>query len=244
VTDFLQSEECEQLIECSEKNGYVNSVPTGGGHGRTGREEPRKNKFTVIEDKSYADALFNKIKQFLPPTLEWISSSPYFGEKGGSEWIPIGCVERLRFYKYEKGDIYPEHMDGAYKRKVLRNNQRYQQQSFLTLLLYLNEGFEGGETIFFPDHQHCRFLRDIENKVPTISQIPKKGTALVNIHNVLHAGSEVISGIKYVLRTDIIFERKVIMNPKIAKYANIKYDLNEISPWEKIFEPSCKLYND
>ena len=62
--------------------------------------------------------------------LTWVESSPYFGAKGGAEWEvrPIGnrfvrtlstkqvcgVVDRLRFYKYEKGQEYPEHFDGRH----------------------------------------------------------------------------------------------------------------------------------
>jgi hypothetical protein len=181
-----------------------------------------------------------------------MADNAYFTKDiGGREWSIAGCVDRLRFYKYKKNEEYPEHMDGSYSRTVTHNNdlkQSYKQHSFLTLLIYLNDDFEGGETKFFPDKQHCRFLRDIENKQPVHTIEPKQGMALINIHNILHEGSKVQSGIKYVLRTDILYQRPMESHPKLEKYLqknnNNSNDKIIVSEWEKHFEPSCKMYHD
>lgn len=169
---------------------------------------------------------------------------------GGREWSISGCVDRLRFYKYSKDEEYPEHMDGSYSRTIVDHREPtkiIKQHSFLTLLIYLNDDFEGGETKFYPDKQHCRFLRDIEDKQPVHVIKPDQGMALINIHNILHEGSRVLSGIKYVLRTDIVYEKQNDMHSKLDKYNNKnvshKTDLT-IGEWEKHFEPSCKMYHD
>ena len=57
-------------------------------------------------------------------------------------------------------------------------------------MIYLNEEFEGGET-----------------KFDKFSIIPKTGMALVFPHHLLHQGNSVVSGVKYVLRTDVMYER-------------------------------------
>ena len=36
-----------EIIERAEKKGWNKSSPSGGGHGRTGKEDPRTNKFCV-----------------------------------------------------------------------------------------------------------------------------------------------------------------------------------------------------
>jgi prolyl 4-hydroxylase len=58
-------------------------------------------------------------------------------------------------------------------------------------MIYLNDAFEGGETKF--------------NKC---SIEPATGKALIFRHELLHEGCPVITGIKYVLRTDIMYRRK------------------------------------
>ena len=63
-------------------------------------------------------------------------------------------------------------------------------RSLLTLLLYLDEDFEGGETEF-PEQGE------------TIA--PRAGNALWLQHAVLHAGKPVTRGTKHLLRTDVLY---------------------------------------
>ena len=63
-------------------------------------------------------------------------------------------------------------------------------RSMLTLVFYLNDGFEGGATDF-PE-----LRRTIE---------PRRGRALVFQHRVLHEATVVTRGEKLVLRTDVLF---------------------------------------
>jgi len=246
VSDFLSFEECKKIVNCAESKGFNESPSSGGGHGRTGREDPRDNKYQVIVDQNLANQLWERIKPYVPKTAnQFLETSTYFNEEGGSEWEASGVVERLRIYKYESGEQYPEHMDGSYKRSIVdKHGESYYQQSFLTLLIYLNDEFEGGKTGFYPNKQHCRYLRDIENKIPSIVITPKTGTALVNIHNILHEGAPVEFGTKYVLRTDILFTKKMPTHPKLEKFKDGNKGTYFTGEWEKIFEPSCKLYHD
>lgn len=96
----------------------------------------------------------------------------------------IGLNEMFRVYKYTKGQRFKMHIDGSFKRNL-------NQESKFSFLIYLNDDFEGGETEF-------RKLGKI---------IPKKGTALVFKHRLRHEGKEIVCGEKYVLRTDIMYER-------------------------------------
>ena len=57
-------------------------------------------------------------------------------------------------------------------------------------MLYLDEGFAGGATTFL----------DWERVV-----VPRTGAALVFQHFLLHEGSVVEAGVKYVLRTDAMY---------------------------------------
>lgn len=90
--------------------------------------------------------------------------------------------EMLRVYKYAPGQQFKMHRDGSY----IRNEK---EKSFYTFMIYLNDDFEGGETEF-------------ENLF-TIA--PKKGTALIFHHPLRHEGKTLISGLKYALRTDIMY---------------------------------------
>ena len=93
-----------------------------------------------------------------------------------------GLNEMFRIYKYEEGQRFKMHRDGSYQK-----NEK--ECSFFSFLIYLNDDFEGGETFF-------------ENGIKIMPQL---GDALVFHHPLRHEGKPIISGIKYVLRTDIMY---------------------------------------
>ncbi|MBW4546973.1 MAG: hypothetical protein KME25_21395 [Symplocastrum torsivum CPER-KK1] len=70
-------------------------------------------------------------------------------------------------------------------------------------MIYLSDGFEGGDTRFYI-HQHYLALLEKE-AVPDVSVVPKNGMALCFRHELLHEGTRVIRGRKYVLRSDVMY---------------------------------------
>jgi len=93
----------------------------------------------------------------------------------------LGLNELFRFYRYQRGHQFKGHFDESYVR-----NER--EASYFTFMVYLNDNFQGGDTTF-------RKLR-IQ---------PRQGMALVFLHSLYHEGSEVTQGVKYVLRTDVMY---------------------------------------
>ena len=65
----------------------------------------------------------------------------------------------------------------------------------LRYFLYLSEDFTGGETTFFDQ---------TEDKL-RFKITPKLGQLLVFDHHQLHSGDPVLDGVKYVLRTDVMY---------------------------------------
>jgi len=95
----------------------------------------------------------------------------------------VGANERFRCYRYTPGQRFAPHYDGAFTRSA-------QETSLLTLIVYLNEDFAGGRTAFL----------DFD-----LEAIPKTGTALVFQHRLLHEGCIVQSGVKYAMRSDVMY---------------------------------------
>ncbi|MBJ6145975.1 2OG-Fe(II) oxygenase [Hymenobacter sp. BT559] len=93
----------------------------------------------------------------------------------------IGLNELFRFYRYQRGNQFKGHFDQSYIR-----NER--EASYFTFMVYLNDNFQGGNTTF----QKLRIQ-------------PKQGMALLFLHDLYHEGSEVTQGVKYVLRSDIMY---------------------------------------
>ena len=73
--------------------------------------------------------------------------------------------------------------------------------------IYLNDAFERGSTRFYFSHSN----NDKRGKEEVVSVKPVKGMALVfmqpNNRDFLHDGEVVEGGFKYLLRTDIMYER-------------------------------------
>ncbi len=93
----------------------------------------------------------------------------------------IGLNELFRFYRYQRGHKFKGHFDESY----IRNEH---EASYFTFMVYLNDNFQGGDTTF-------RGLR----------MRPRQGMALLFLHNLYHEGSEVTQGVKYVLRSDVMY---------------------------------------
>lgn len=98
-------------------------------------------------------------------------------------WVPSGLNEKFRFYRYEGDQYFNWHVDGSFKRD-------YFEVSKLTMLIYLNNDFGDGETEF--DDMKIQ---------------PKTGMLMVFPHRLRHQGVSPIDGVKYVLRTDVMYSK-------------------------------------
>lgn len=179
VADFFSSEECDAYIEVTEKAGY-RDAPITTSRGPQMRPEIRNNTRVMIDDLARADELYKRVELYVPKTLE-------------DCWSVCGLNERFRFYRYDVGQQFNWHYDGCFERD---NGER----SFLTFMVYLNDGFAGGETQF----SHV----DIE---------PQRGMALFFIHQIKHKGQSVSAGRKYVLRSDVMYQyvRPAVQNESV-----------------------------
>jgi hypothetical protein len=116
---------------------------------------------------------------------------PFLPARLLDRWQLTGFNERWRYYRYDPGEKFAPHYDGSFARS---DNEKSQ----LTFMIYLNGGFAGGETKFYFKHQE-----------PALVVLPVRGQALVFVHWKLHEGAPVLAGRKYVLRTDVMYQRIV-----------------------------------
>ncbi len=136
----------------------------------------RDNHIAIVHDPEIGSTLWGRVAGHVPATMSTAWDGPRRTVSA------CGVFEPLRVYRYEVGHHFGLHSDQSYVRGDAR--------SLLTLLLYLDEDFDGGETEF-PE----------ENR--TI--VPRTGDALWFQHAVLHAGKRVIRGTKHLLRTDVLY---------------------------------------
>jgi len=165
VEHFATAHECQALIALAEQHGFAAAgVRTQQGQ----RSLPliRNNERTLVESPEWVGLLWQRLQAIGLPALD--------GEAAR------GLPKDLRFYKYTPGQRFKMHKDGPWTEGGLTSR--------LTFLLYLNDGFGGGDTDF-------RAFR----------VAPRTGSALLFIHDTWHEGAEVTEGTKYVLRSDVLY---------------------------------------
>ena len=135
----------------------------------------RNNDRVIMDDASLASRLWQRLQPSAPEI---------------SQWHPVGVNERFRFYRYDIGQKFDWHQDGFFERA---NGEK----SFFTFMVYLNADFEGGETSFS--------TTSVSAPRPDLKIKPEAGKALLFHHPITHKGEAVVSGRKYVLRSDIMF---------------------------------------
>jgi len=169
VDDALSAADCDAYI-AKMRAGAAEVAPIVGHSGDPEIDLVTRNNTRVMwDDESEANALLARVSASVPEQL--------------SEKKLVGANPRLRLYRYEPGQRHGAHWDTVVE---LEGGV----QSLLTLVFYLNDDFEGGQTDF-----------------PELGQViaPKRGSALLFQHRILHEATSVRSGEKFVLRTDILY---------------------------------------
>jgi len=171
VDGVLSAPECEQLVGTTEATGYE-SAPITTPWGFQMRPEIRNNTRVMVDDHDRAAWLWERLDRFIPGKILRLRA--------------VGLNERFRYYRYYPGQYFEWHRDGAYRRSD-------HEVSMLTLMVYLNDDFEGGQTEF----EHAEPVR------------PQRGRALVFEHGFCHRGAPVEVGTKYVMRTDVMYRGRL-----------------------------------
>ena len=173
---ILSKRECRELIDRLERSGF--EVQHSGNDGSIIRTR------SVFEDPNLADQLWSRLSQSVRELVDLYDNE--FNPEPAvhrrlTDFRAVGCNEMLRCYKYRVGEQFRRHEDFAHEWNKWK-------RTFLTVLIYLNDDFEGGETEF-------------DEAIIT----PSTGIAAMFPHELMHAGCPVKTGTKYTLRSDIIF---------------------------------------
>lgn len=164
--DFLSPAQCRKLRELALHSGFEPATLRLA-QGARRIDSIRNNQRAQLPAGDWGPILWRKIQALELPGLD------------GAR--PSGIPMDLRFYLYGPGERFKMHKDGPWTEQG--------QTSKATFLVYLDEGCEGGQTIF--------------KDGPTI--IPKTGLACAFPHPIWHEGAEITAGYKTVLRTDIFY---------------------------------------
>jgi hypothetical protein len=214
IRDVLSPEECTSIIAAGETIEFIPDAPM-----RPQGEDTSvlAHNFYWIIDQAFHDKLWNRVKAFVPEVVA--------GKK------VRGINRRFRVYRYVPGAEYRCHIgksccpvqylcawlihkDGAWPPSgidAVTDAYQYdsspanaRQSSLFTFLIYLNDDFKGGETTFF--------IPSVKDGVINAYPVkPIMGSVAVFPHGeaqgaLLHEGTGVVEGAKYVIRTDVEYD--------------------------------------
>jgi predicted 2-oxoglutarate/Fe(II)-dependent dioxygenase YbiX len=179
VPGFLSPQECRQLTDAAQARGFA----------AAGSDYPpsyRNNDRQVLDDPALATRLLQRLRPHVPATLH----------AHGEDWQLDSLNERLRLCRYRPGQAFHIHQDGVHHRSA-------SLRSHLTFMVYLTDGdeFEGGDTLFYdrgPGIEPPRVVGRLR---------PRAGSLIVFDHALWHAGEQVTAGVKYIVRSDVLYRR-------------------------------------
>jgi hypothetical protein len=187
-------------------------VNVGSGQQRL-YEDTRKCGRIIWDDRDMVAKLWARIADSVPDIHQlqnWADVTGIGPAKRQEIWKVTRLNERMRFLKYVGGEyfkgMYTDSHQSAHADQVAHNDGCYQtpdgtERSYFTLHLYLNDAadqLKGGATTFY-DYR-------MEQKIDVV---PKSGRVLIFQHrNLLHSGDDVVSGVKYTMRTDVMYTKE------------------------------------
>jgi len=192
LSNVLSPEECDRIVAVAESMGFKDDATV------VLNRQVRQNQMLpwIMPHSLVNETIFKRIESLVPQSVTLGYT------KEAREVVvgpPVGVNRRVHLYKYvDKGDHFKKHHDGSRSespgltqdKKVIEDVANGSRHTFMTLLLYLDGGFTGGETEFF--------TTEADVKVE-----PKKGSILAFFHgdhpaSQLHAGCPIQSGKKTV----------------------------------------------
>lgn len=202
--NFFTQFECQHHIDRCEAIGFSEIDEKGSTlyatrrHGRSSSLQP-----------DLAGDIFQRLVPLIPDEMDGMKVSH--------------CTSNIRFYRYTAGQSFGCHIDESNPDPDLAGGL-----TKLTVLVYLSGGKKdkgkekgktmtatrplvGGETIFYNEMTTKVGGKKKSIQTETARVAPQCGTLLVHSHGdrcLTHEASPVVEGIKYVLRTDVVYGPK------------------------------------
>ncbi|ALU44915.1 oxidoreductase [Pseudoalteromonas rubra] len=200
LLNVFSEDECIRLIDLAEELAFLPDAAVS-----LPRTVRHNDSMTWVVDDETVDIIWRRISGILDTSL------PYMQGKR-----PLGVNARFRFYRYSVGDYFKPHLDGDWPGSRVINGSlerdaypdRYSRMTFLILL---NEDFEGGATQLFVNKDNpTAQLRNLSDATVHNVRTPTGGV-LCFPHgrhplSYLHSAEQIMSGVKYIIRTDLLFE--------------------------------------
>lgn len=190
----LSPDECKAIIAAGETVQFLPDAPLR----EDGDISILAHNFYWVVDQQFHDKLWSRVSPLVPPSVD--------GR------LVRGLNRRFRVYRYVPGAEYRCHIDGAWPPSGILSDDTYvydnsppgkKQSSLFTFLIYLNDEFEGGETTYFLPAAR-------EGTLNAYPIRPVMGGVAIFPHGdigaLLHEGTGVRKGAKYVIRTEVEYD--------------------------------------
>jgi prolyl 4-hydroxylase len=174
IEKFLSPEDCQAIIDLSQQKGLQLSTLHTGATAKQAQDlstRSSSNTWLPQDTNDLTESIYKKAAQVMQLDPELFQK---FHESSAHHH---SIAESLQVVRYRKnGEEYQPHHDFVYPSV----NHRYQPSRFATLLIYLNDVPEGGET---------RFPRSLNNYNAKGLEISPKAGQAVLFYNILEDGN-------------------------------------------------------
>ena len=196
LLNVLSHREADAFVELAEQMGFHQDAPVSLPHSVRHNENLNWVVSTKIDS-----AIWQRSMKHVPEVVN--------GQ------LAKGLNARFRFYRYGSGDFFSLHSDGAWPGSRIVDGELVADaypgwRSHFTYLIFLNDGYGGGRTQFLVSKSDPEKPASSSQDSKVVNVVTPKGAALCFPHgshplHCMHAGETISSGIKYIIRTDILF---------------------------------------
>ena len=200
LLNVFTAEECEALINITETLGYLPDAAVS-----LPREVRHNHNLTWVVDEATDRLIWQRCASLFTDPENLFE---------GLE--AVGLNARFRFYRYEEGDYFKFHTDGAWPGsrvidRQLISNAYPDRYSEMTFLILLSEDFDGGATRFrvnaddpYQPVGRLSPMKDVDIRTPA-------GSVLCFPHGMhplhrVHSSVPISRGTKYIIRSDVLFK--------------------------------------
>ena len=215
VENVLTERQCNDIIKTSSTCSFQNMS------NKYDPKKERNNSRLLVLDEDLSKHLWNQIGAILLQVVQDnnISLCPLGFDvlKGSWEFDGVNDAIRINRYSSDKSEYFAPHKDGQYCPSG-------DKRSIFSLVLYLNEGFKGGETCFYLPkgtkgqtkamtvEEEIKAVGGLEKGFNLVTVTPTTGCAVLFSQNILHESTPLImqkkSAHKIILKTDVMLSRK------------------------------------
>jgi predicted O-methyltransferase YrrM len=236
VQNAISIENCEEIIDACEKAGF--------GKFNAGRNHHGAMQLLVTDEAAEAvgSTIFSHVDMHVINIIASSMPLPNGKQEQDVEYDIAGLNRRWRIYRYEQGgeENFGPHIDAGFPPSSLSkdgstliwnalDNQvettssgdfeptyADDTMSRLTVLMYLNDDFDGGHTKFYTpkaESSESEVIAAVKPKAGSILIFPQavgeEAVQYAREHWPLHEGSPVSKGArpKYVIRSDVLFTK-------------------------------------